>query len=67
MNSKEFELKQVGFKDTDSISPWAMEYVNKVYSLGIVKGMDDGTFAPKNNALREQAFIILARLISVMK
>ncbi|MBR5518014.1 MAG: S-layer homology domain-containing protein, partial [Clostridia bacterium] len=63
----EFELKQSDFKDIDSISPWALEYVNKVYSLGIVNGMDDGTFAPKNNALREQAFIILARLKNVIK
>ena len=58
----EYELKQVEFKDTASISPWALEYINKVYSMGIVNGMDDGTFAPKNNALREQAFIILVRL-----
>ena len=62
----EFELKQVDFKDADSISPWALEYINKVYSMGIVNGMDDGTFAPKNNALREQAFVILKRFINTI-
>ncbi len=61
----EFELKQADFKDTDSISPWALEYVNKAYSLGIVNGMDDGSFLPKNNALREQAFVILARFTNL--
>ena len=58
----EYELKEPDFKDIDSISGWALEYVNKAYSLGLINGMDDGTFAPKNNALREQAFIILARI-----
>ena len=62
----EYELKQVEFRDNDSISPWALEYINKVYSLGIVNGMDDGTFAPKNNALREQAFMVLARLQNII-
>ena len=63
----EFELKQADFKDADSISPWAMEYVNKAYSLGIVNGMDDGSFAPKSNALREQAFVMIARFIGLNK
>lgn len=58
----EYELKKPNFKDIDSISGWALEYVNKAYSLGFINGMDDGTFAPKNTALREQAFIILARI-----
>ena len=63
----DYQLKQTEFKDNDSISPWALEYINKVYSLGIVNGMDDGTFAPKNNTLREQAFIVLSRLCETLK
>ncbi|MBR2885252.1 MAG: S-layer homology domain-containing protein, partial [Clostridia bacterium] len=55
------EAQKLEFTDSDEISDWAKEYVSKVYSLGIVNGMDDGSFLPKNNALREQAFVILAR------
>lgn len=48
------------------ISDLALGYVNKAYSLGIVNGMDDGNFAPTNNTLREQAFVILARMKNVI-
>ena len=57
------ELEEVEFVDKNKISSWAFESVKKVYSLGIVNGMDDGSFAPKSNALREQAFVMLARFL----
>ena len=56
-------LKELDFTDAHSISGWAKESVQAAYSLGIINGMGDGTFAPKENALREQAFIMLARMI----
>ena len=56
-------LKDIDFADAGSISEWAKEGVQIAYSLGIINGMGDGTFAPKENALREQAFIMLARMI----
>jgi len=54
----------ISFTDSDSISPWAVEFVNKATSLGILNGMGDGTFAPGNSVLREQAFSAIARLLN---
>ncbi len=53
----------LSFTDSDEISAWAVEFVNKATSLGILNGMGDGTFAPKNAVLREQAFTAIARLM----
>ena len=61
------ELKPLEFSDNDKISNWAKDSVQKVYSIGIVNGMGDNSFAPKSNALREQAFVMLARLIELNK
>ncbi len=63
----ESEAKELDFTDNDKISLWAFESVQKAYSLGIINGMDDGSFAPKNNALREQAFVMLARMSETIK
>lgn len=63
----ETEIKELEFSDKDKISNWAKASVQKAYSLGIVNGMGDGSFAPKHNALREQAFVMLARFIEVNK
>lgn len=63
----ETELKELDFTDNDEISVWAKDYVRKTYSLGIVNGMGDGSFAPKSNALREQAFVMLARFVEKIK
>jgi len=63
----DYELKENDFTDRHAISDWAVEYVNKVYSLGIINGMDDGSFEPKSNTLREQAFVILTRIININK
>ena len=53
----------LSFTDSEEISSWAANYVNKATALGILNGMGDGTFAPKNAVLREQAFAAIARLI----
>ena len=58
---KEFEV--ASFTDMNMVSSWAVDYVNKAAALGILNGMGDGTFAPKNVVLREQAFAAIARLM----
>ena len=63
----DYELKENNFTDRHLISDWALEYVNKAHSLGIINGMDDGSFEPKSNLLREQAFVILTRVIDIIK
>lgn len=48
--------------DSDSISDWAKDSVKNVYSLSIMQGMPDGTFAPKNPYTREQCYATFVRL-----
>ena len=56
-----------GEKAYQRISEWAKESVQIAYSLGIINGMGDGNFAPKENALREQAFVMLSRFVEKIK
>lgn len=49
------------FKDKDQISSWAIDYVEKAVSLGIMNGTGDN-FNPKGNLTREQASIIMVKL-----
>ena len=64
---KEAPVKELNFKDKDEISDWARDSVGKAYSLGIVNGTDGGAFSPKSRALREQAFVMVARLLETMQ
>ena len=64
---EEPQIKELDFTDTYEISEWAIDSVKKAYSLGIVNGMGSGIFAPKSNALHEQAFVIIARLLETTK
>ena len=47
-------VKREDFTDCASISPWALADVDKLYSAGLVNGMGDGTFSPKETATRAQ-------------
>ena len=54
-----------GFSDGGSISDWALEGVNTVCGLGIVKGYDDGTIRPQGTATRAEAVTMLLRAIDL--
>ena len=51
------------FSDADGISPYALEAVETLGSLGIISGVGDGAFAPKNNATRAEAAVIVNRCL----
>ena len=51
------------FSDEDSISPWAKESVENAASLGLIKGFDSGEFAPLENLKREQAMVMVYRML----
>jgi hypothetical protein len=51
------------FQDKDQIGDWAQEDVKAAYGLGLIDGMDTTTFAPKANATRAQAIVIIERLL----
>ena len=47
--------KKVTFTDAGAMGGWAKNYVEYFVSHGVIDGMGNGTFAPKNNMTREQA------------
>jgi len=60
------EKRQI-FSDDSFISEWARDYVYRSVELGLMKGMDNNIFAPKESALREQAFVVIRRLQKILK
>ena len=52
---KEFGQGNSNFKDEGKIEQWAKEAVTAMYSAGLIKGMDDGSFMPTDYATRAQA------------
>lgn len=51
------------FADDSDISGWAREYVYQAYGAGIINGMGDNRFAPKENTQRDQAFAVISRML----
>lgn len=51
------------FTDSDEIDSYAADSVNKLSAAGIINGMGDGAFAPKQFATRAQTAVILYRII----
>jgi len=70
LKSKSF--KQAGqkeldlFQDKENIAEWAKSSVALSAKLEIVKGTDDGTFAPNKGASRAQASVMLYRLYKLL-
>lgn len=53
--------KEVAFSDVAS-DRWSYEYIQKLSSLGIVNGYDNGTFQPQNPIKRSEIVTILQRM-----
>lgn len=51
------------FADINEISEYALASVRNLAGLGIINGMGDGRFAPKSNATRAQAAVMLYNAI----
>ena len=49
-----------GFTDDDQIAEWAKPYVYQAYTIGLIDGMEDGSFAPQAFSTRAQVCRILA-------
>lgn len=54
---------KAGFSDESEISGWAKDSVDKVVAKGLMNGREDGTFDPKSNTKRCEAFVVIYRLI----
>lgn len=58
-----FEDKDCVFSDSRSIPLWAMPYVRKLYSLGVINGYSsDNTIRPQNTITRAEIASILFKL-----
>lgn len=61
-NSMEDE-SDISFTDSELISDYAKTYVHFLVNMEVVKGMPDGSFAPKANATRAEAAKVIALLL----
>lgn len=52
--------------DYEEISEYARDSVQKLYAAGIISGMEDGSFMPKEYVTRAQAAVILDKLLSAI-
>ena len=57
----------VPFADDSEISSYARDAVYRMREAGVLNGMEDGSFAPAQNASRAQAAKLLCSLLDVLK
>ena len=55
---------KIDFKDASEISSWSKDSVDKVTSMGLIKG-SDGKFMPKKNTSRQEALIVAYGLLDL--
>ncbi|EIW00114.1 S8 family serine peptidase [Thermoanaerobacter siderophilus] len=60
---KEDSIGNTTFSDNNKISEWAKNVVANAVKLGIVRGYEDNTFKPKDNATRAEAAAMLYRIL----
>lgn len=63
----EMQRSYVPFVDADTISPFAQDAVKELYEIGIISGMPDGTYKPKDSATRAQVAVIVNRILTMME
>lgn len=59
-----YDDAKTSFSDAGDISGWAAPFVSAAVDMNLIKGMENNRFMPKNNTLREQAMIMIYRLLS---
>ena len=63
MNMLEDSNNELRFTDKADISPYAVEDITKLYSMGIVNGFADNTILPKANTTRAEAAQVVYNVI----
>ena len=57
------EKTEVSFTDKNDISEWAKDSVNGAVSAGLIKGFETGEFMPFTQLKREQAMVMIYRML----
>lgn len=57
------DLPNLPFADSDQIPDWAVEGMQKLYSIGVINGYEDNTILPNNNIKRAESASILYKLM----
>lgn len=57
------DLPNLPFADRDQIPDWAVEGMQKLYSIGVINGYEDNTILPNNNIKRAESASILYKLM----
>ena len=63
---KPIDAAEPTFADNDSFQNWAVEYIGQMQSTGIMGGVGNNTFAPKDDYTREQSIITIMRLYDLI-
>jgi hypothetical protein len=65
-NSATINADQMKFRDQADINEYAKDAVTSMVQLGVLKGLPDSTFAPKQTANRAQGAVAVARLLELL-
>ena len=61
-HSKDFEVKEMAYKDDAEIPAWAKAAVDQVTADGLMQGDTNGNFRPNDPITRAELAVVLARL-----
>ena len=64
--SKALPAANAAFADNGDISAWALDSVGKVQAAGIMSGVGNNRFAPKDNYTREQSIVTALKTYEVL-
>lgn len=67
MGKTDIDTSSTNFADKGSIQSYAVEAVNYVNALNVMKGTSDTTFSPNGTYTRQQAYITALRLYNAIK
>ena len=56
-------MDNISFSDNDEISEWAEQFVEAAVEYGLIKGDNNNMFNPKSNTKRDEAMVVIYRLI----
>ena len=69
LEKKEFVIEKgeiSGFKDSNLVTPWALDSMKKAYNAQIIAGNDNNELNPTMNATRAEAVIVLEKMLILL-